>query len=83
VPAQQAGPHVSSPAGQAQIVPFQVWRPGQVGGLGVGVGRRAASVSRSESAVPVRTAPPSASKLLNTIRRLLLVASVLVIASNR
>ena len=39
---QHAAPHMSLPSGQQQSVPHGIWLPGQVGGRGVGVGRRRA-----------------------------------------
>jgi hypothetical protein len=81
--AQQSGPHLNGTAGgQTQAVPFHVCWPGQVIGLGVGVGRRAASLSLSSSVPPARAAPPIPRMPLSNERRLVPDASDLTSESN-
>lgn len=65
------------------MVPFQVWLPGHLGTVGVGVGRRAASAPSSSSTPPVAAAAPRPNKPLSTDRRLAPDASALVNESKR
>jgi hypothetical protein len=67
-PAQQSGPHFSSPAGQQHPVAQGTWIPGQVGGRGVGVGRRAASTEDS-IALPAIAVPLKPNRILIAERR--------------
>lgn len=73
--AQQAGPHLFGAAGgQMQVPPLGIWLPGHLTGVGVGLGRRAASLSPSSIGPPATTPPPSPSRPLSRERRLVPVA---------
>src|SRR5215211_121710 len=66
---QQSGPHLLSPPGQTHWPPLATCLPGHLTGVGVGVGRRAALVSLSCSALPSAAAPPIPTNALTTDRR--------------
>lgn len=81
---QHSEPHSSLPSGQQQSRPHGIWFPGQVGGRGVGVGRRCASVGAgSRSTEATAAAPPNPSNPLMAPRRLTPAASDLTSESNR
>jgi len=80
---QHSAPHMSLPSGQQQSWPQGIWLPGQVGGRGVGVGRRCASMGAgSRITAPIAAAPPTPKSPLIARRRLTPLASRFASASN-
>jgi hypothetical protein len=65
---QQSGPQTERPSGHTHPLPDETCRPGQVAGLGVGVGRRAA-LADPLPRPPATVAAPKPSRLLSTWRR--------------